>query len=149
MSTIFSRSALSVNDDMPSSYFPAAMPGMMPSNALFWNSTFRPSFCADGVAEVDVHADDRRAVGVDELVRRVRRVRADDDLAVGRDVGRHHRGQRVVLLDGRGREGARPPPPMRPPPLPLPPAPHPATVIASSATAKVRILMHMSLPPIR
>ena len=44
MSTCFSRSALSVNDDMPSSYFLAAMPGRMPSNALFWNSTSRPSF---------------------------------------------------------------------------------------------------------
>ena len=44
MSTTFSRSALSVNDDMPSSYFLAAMPGRMPSNALFWNSTSRPSF---------------------------------------------------------------------------------------------------------
>ena len=44
MSTCFSRSALSVNDDMPSSYFLAAMPGRMPSNALFWNSTSNPSF---------------------------------------------------------------------------------------------------------
>jgi hypothetical protein len=44
MSTTFSRSALSVNEDMPSSYFLAAMPGRMPSNALFWNSTCRPSF---------------------------------------------------------------------------------------------------------
>jgi len=44
MSTCFSRSLLSVNDDMPKSYFLAAMPGRMPSNALFWNSTSSPSF---------------------------------------------------------------------------------------------------------
>ena len=71
-----------------------------------------PELLRDGLAEVDVHADDRRAVGVDELVRRVRRVRAERRSCRRRRRRRHHRGQRRVLLDGgeRGSTRRRPPP---------------------------------------
>ena len=49
MSTVCTRSGLIENDDMPSSYFPPWMPGMMPGKALFWNSAVSPSFCATAV----------------------------------------------------------------------------------------------------
>ena len=49
MSTVCTRSGLIENDDMPSSYLPPWMPGMMPGKALFWNSAVSPSFCATAV----------------------------------------------------------------------------------------------------
>ncbi len=49
MSTVWTRSSLIENEDMPSSYLAPSMPGMIPENALFWNSAVRPSFCATAV----------------------------------------------------------------------------------------------------
>src|SRR3954471_4238974 len=49
MSTVCRRSGLIENDDIPSSYLPPWMPGMMPGKALFWNSAVSPSFCATAV----------------------------------------------------------------------------------------------------
>ena len=41
-STVFSRSLVSVNDDIPRSYFLAARPGMIPSNVALTTLAFRP-----------------------------------------------------------------------------------------------------------
>jgi hypothetical protein len=41
-STVFSRSFVSVNEDMPRSYLPAARPGMIASKVTFWMLAFRP-----------------------------------------------------------------------------------------------------------
>ena len=41
--------------------------GMIASNGADSYSAFRPSFCGDRVEQVDVEADDRLAVGVEEL----------------------------------------------------------------------------------
>src|SRR5215213_9571178 len=60
----------------------------------------------DGVEQVDVEADDRLAVGVQELVRRIGRVGPDQELAVGLDRVRHLRGE--CLVDRRGRAGGGP-----------------------------------------
>ena len=49
MSTVCRRSGVTENDDIPSSNLPLAMPGMMPSKLLFWNSAVRPSFWATAV----------------------------------------------------------------------------------------------------
>jgi hypothetical protein len=49
MSTVCTRSSLIENEDMPSSYLAPAIPGMIPENALFWNSAVSPSFCATAV----------------------------------------------------------------------------------------------------
>ena len=46
MSTVWTRSSLIENEDMPSSYLAPSMPGMIPENAAFSNSAVRPSFCA-------------------------------------------------------------------------------------------------------
>src|SRR4029453_16565686 len=61
----------------------------------------------DRVEQVDVPANDRLAVGVQELVRRVFRVDPDQDLAVGLDLVRHLGGPRLVdRRGGPGRPGA-------------------------------------------
>src|SRR5882757_543497 len=78
-----------------------------------------PELLRDGLAEVDVHPDEGLAVGVVELVGRVRGVAADHQLAVGRHARRYQLGQRVVLggrrcvrrsrtARGRGAAAARP-----------------------------------------
>src|SRR5215216_248988 len=56
----------------------------------------------DSREQVDVPADGRLAVGVEELVRRVGRVSPDHELAVGLDRVRHLGGQRLVDRRGRG-----------------------------------------------
>ena len=100
MSTVCTRSGLIENDDMPSSYFPPWMPGMMPEKALFWNSAVSPSFCAMAVPRSTSMPMIVVPSGAGELVRRVRRVRAEHDLAVRGDALRHLRGERVVLRRG-------------------------------------------------
>ena len=109
MSTCFSRSALSVNDDMPSSYFLAAMPGRMPSNALFWNSTSRPSFWPTALPRstsmpmIVVPSVSTNSLGAYDASEPTTILPSD---AI---VGRHQLGQRLVLLHGRCGVGARRP----------------------------------------
>ena len=86
--TCFSRALVSVNEDMPRSYRPFGRPGMIESNVTFLTSTFRPSSLADRVRQIGVHADDGGAVGGEELVRRVRRVRRHGERALALDGGR-------------------------------------------------------------
>src|SRR5512132_3818640 len=62
----------------------------------------------DGVEQVDVEADDRLAVGVQELVRRVAGVGPDEDLAVRLDRVRHLGGPRLVDRRGRRRRPGAP-----------------------------------------
>src|SRR5918996_4566377 len=62
-----------------------------------------------GVEQVDVEADDRLAVGVEELVGGVGRVGPDQELAVGLDRVRDLGGQRLVDRRGRGGRGGAAP----------------------------------------
>ena len=61
-STVFSRSLVSVNDDIPRSYLFAARPGMMLSKVTFETFGVRPITWRDRLREVGVHPDHGLAV---------------------------------------------------------------------------------------
>ena len=82
---------------MPSSYLAALDARDDPGEGAVLELGGEPELLRDGGAQVDVHPDDRGAVRRGELVRRVRRVGAEHDLAVGGHALRDLRGERVVL----------------------------------------------------
>jgi hypothetical protein len=82
-----------VNEDTPTSYLPELLtPRMIESNVGRHPLGLDAELGGHGVEEVDVHADDGLAVGVEELVGLVGGVGADDDLAGGLDPAASRRG---------------------------------------------------------
>jgi hypothetical protein len=139
---------LSVNDDMPSSYFLAAMPGRMPSNALFWNSTSSPSFWptafprSTSIPMIVVPSVSTNSLGAYDASEPTTILPSDatsDGTSLASASSFCTAGAGLVLAPPAGCAL------LPPPPLPSPPAPQPATATASSATASVRILIHMSV----
>ena len=80
MSTCFLRSAVMFWAEMMMSHLPPVSAGMIVSKTEFTISTSRPEALADLLADLDV-GPDRVALVVEELLRRVRDVGADQELA--------------------------------------------------------------------
>ena len=77
--TCFSRSAVTVNDELPTSNLPAFKPAMIVSKVAFASRPLDSHDSSKGGAEVGVHPDDCRSVGRNELVGRIGGVHGGHD----------------------------------------------------------------------
>src|SRR5688572_10365373 len=117
MSTVCTRSSLIENEDMPSSYLAPAIPGMIPENALFWNSAVSPSFCAAAVPKTILPSAETAAGTI--------AASASSLVTAG-------------AADAGASDGAPPGAEAGAPLLPSPPDPQLARVNASAVTASAR-----------